>query len=279
MRHDLINQTIRRSGRIPLSTRLVITPAQTQGAFRAESQTIDVSYHGARIFTNADLGTDMEIRVFQPWRNRFQIARVIWAHNTKYREYGIELESDEDFWGIQFPPDRWHELDPENRPISRFSEPEPAVNQATPVSADTCVTTPAAQIEAAKVPPASQPLPASVSKPASLEGIDGSSTLEIPASGLEIGVSGITMAGLPFRETGVFFPADADDRMANVWLHTVMRDGARLRLTFPNSFVMTVRIRATFTTHNAEGKKNKESIALVELPTGVRISVNDDDWS
>ena len=87
------------------------------------------------------------------------------------------------------------------------------------------------------------------------------------------------MAGLPFRETGIFFPVASEETMANLWLRTVIRDGTRLRLGFPNSYRMTVRVRASFATHNAEGKKDKESVALIELPPGVTVSVNDDeDW-
>ncbi len=266
----LSKRCVRRSGRLPLSTRLIITPAESQSKFRADSQTIDVSLHGARIHTDINLETDMRIRVFQPWRNRIQDGRVIWARVTGIQEYGIELADPEDFWGINFPPDRWHELDFRNRAEAQGSGSSDIGLTATTtnpvsgsaVSADSAVRH-AGAADVTRLLGRDAVLHAALHH-------DGKKTfsLEIPESGLTVVVDGITFVGLGFRETGLLLPHESAPNTAYLLLRSVIRDGARLRVTFPNHFVTTVHVRSTHSTQSL----TRESLVLIELPDGFYLS-------
>lgn len=271
MNHKTIKRPIRRCGRIPLSTRLIITPAEAQQGFRADSQTINVSLHGARICTDIPLETDMQVRVFQPWRNRIQLARVIWARGAGFREYGIELADVEDFWGIQFPPDRWHELE---TGIS-YGKSNPELTDLN-LSASADATVVGGAEASGIVGPHTSVRDGIPDAKSQTDGFQSAVRqkgetpflLEVPASGLEVVVNGLTMAGMPFRETTLFLPNESDQTRPYLWLRTPIRDGSRLRVMFPNGFMTTVRVRGTFRTQSP----TKEGLVLVELPPDVYLS-------
>jgi hypothetical protein len=271
---QLITRPGRRSARIPLSARLILTATEAQDrGLRIESDTINVSSHGARICTSVILRPDMQVRVFLPWRNRIEMGRVVWSRVTSANEYGIELDSCEDFWGLPFSPDRWPNLERER--VDRTPAPSgvhTAMTGDVSVPPDIGLSQESAPgrnsmdlaLNSAGLEARERGVAESV-----LDGTRNSGlSIVIPASGLQVLVSGLTMSGMPFRENSILLAEESKESTAFVWLHSVIRDGVRLRLVFPNRLTTTVRVRATL----ANSSRTEASPVIVEFPAGIFLS-------
>jgi len=70
------------------------------------AETILVNRHGAKIRSNVPLEPKMEVRVAILAPYKWRVGQVVWAHSDE-KEYGIELNRPENFWGIYFPPEDW----------------------------------------------------------------------------------------------------------------------------------------------------------------------------
>jgi hypothetical protein len=70
------------------------------------AETILVNRHGARIRSAIPLENKMEVRVAMLAPYKWRVGQVVWA-DTGEKEYGIELNRPENFWGIYFPPEDW----------------------------------------------------------------------------------------------------------------------------------------------------------------------------
>ncbi|HMF91740.1 MAG TPA: hypothetical protein VKL40_13930 [Candidatus Angelobacter sp.] len=91
---------------------LVTLPLAVSGQKRDGShvsgaaETILVNRHGARIRSSVPLEPSMEVRVAMLAPYKWRVGQVVWADNRE-KEYGIELNRPENFWGIYFPPEDW----------------------------------------------------------------------------------------------------------------------------------------------------------------------------
>jgi hypothetical protein len=126
-------QPARRSSRVSFGTRIVISGTDSQDiSFRTDGEIINVSFHGARIRTNFPLIPEMQVRILLSSRMRSCMARVVWVHGSAPNEFGIELESPENFWGMAFPPDDWKEVELSQTPKTNQAPP-PTPHQEKPV--------------------------------------------------------------------------------------------------------------------------------------------------
>ncbi len=102
----------RRSSRIALSIPVEVSGLDASGAEIHESTTTTiVSRHGAYMFLEHRLLVGSELFLMIPHLDRKQKCRVIgiaseFGENGPY-ETGVELESAENFWSVQFPPEDW----------------------------------------------------------------------------------------------------------------------------------------------------------------------------
>jgi hypothetical protein len=182
----------RRSSRVLLSVPIVISGPD----FEVEGETIDVNRHGAKIRTSYRLSLGMEVRVTIASTGQSRPARVVLL---EVGEFGIELETPENFWGVYSPPSDWQEKDglPENCFPKTLSPDDVGVSDETPA--------PGSQTATAMLPP-----------------------IEIPSEGIEVIVSGLNGIHMPFQEQTVLIPVSNDS--ARIAIKQMVDTGARLRL-------------------------------------------------
>ena len=102
----------RRSSRIALSIPVEVSGVDASGAEIHEStNTTVVSRHGTYFFLQHRFVVGSEAVLTIPHLHREQRCRVVWigaafAENGPF-ETGVELDSAENFWGVQFPPEDW----------------------------------------------------------------------------------------------------------------------------------------------------------------------------
>ncbi|MGE0404700.1 MAG: PilZ domain-containing protein [Candidatus Korobacteraceae bacterium] len=94
--------------RVLLSVTLIASVKLGGANKQFKAETINVNREGAKIRTDFKLEVGLRIRVAVMDPYRFAYATVRWASPTA-NEYGVELESPGNFWGIVFPPDDWQE--------------------------------------------------------------------------------------------------------------------------------------------------------------------------
>jgi hypothetical protein len=78
--------------------------------FEERSETIEVSKYGARVGLARELKVGSLLSLNRPDTDRTSEFRVVFQSPpeaaTGRRETGIEFVGVDDFWGVQFPPDR-----------------------------------------------------------------------------------------------------------------------------------------------------------------------------
>lgn len=184
----------------------------------AAGETEIVNKHGAKIRVLEWLEKGMRLQVTLPTRKLARAATVVWVDERDRTEaeleFGVELESAENFWGIYFPPDDWEEPD--------WKEPE------------------AGAAEAAATPPL-PPLGAraiggvavSRSAAAAASRASGDGHFAIPAKGAEVFVRGMSAVHMPFQEKTLLRPVGGGE--ATIDVRPVVDIGVTLQVIFPDS--------------------------------------------
>lgn len=111
----------RRSSRIALTIPVEVSGADGGGAPVIErANTSTLSRYGACIFLQHKFAEGAEVYLSIPHLDRKQKCRVVWVvspvPDTGLYETGVELESAENFWCVQFPPEDW--VAPANVPLA-----------------------------------------------------------------------------------------------------------------------------------------------------------------
>jgi hypothetical protein len=104
---QLTAERARRSSRVLVSLPLAVSGQKKDGShISGAAETILVNRHGARIRSAIPLENKMEVRVAMLAPYKWRVGQVVWADSGE-KEYGIELNRPENFWGIYFPPEDW----------------------------------------------------------------------------------------------------------------------------------------------------------------------------
>lgn len=105
------NVESRRSTRVRL--KVVIEARGLTEPLKCEGSTIVVNRQGALISTAVPLRVGMEIEIHVIVTDKRAPADVVYVDPEQPRVCGIGLAKPENIWGLSFPPDDWHEGDPE----------------------------------------------------------------------------------------------------------------------------------------------------------------------
>jgi hypothetical protein len=164
----------RRSSRVLVTLPLAVSGQKSDGShISGAAETILVNRHGARIRSNVTLENHMEVRVAMLAPYKWRVGQVVWADSDE-KEYGIELNRPENFWGIYFPPEDWELGVPS---VTVFSAEEAGASQ-----------------------------PRSLKKQMQ-EANDGDDhTLRIPEGGTIAVLRGVAASGVPFQERDLILP-------------------------------------------------------------------------
>ena len=211
------NEKRRRSTRVLVHIPLIVSGVNRHGQkVTAAGETEVVNKHGARIRVLEWLEQGMHLEVTLPTRKLTRSATVIWVDERDRTEaeldFGLELESAENFWGIYFPPEDWQEPDSWSEAEARAAE-APAVLPTPPLAANP-----------------SQPAPALA---ASVSRSFRSGPLAIPAKGAEVFVRGMSAVHIPFQEKTVLRPVSEGE--ATIDVRPVVDVGVTLQVVFPES--------------------------------------------
>ena len=127
----------RRSPRLALSIPVEVSGTDVAGApVQEKTFTKVVSRTGAYIFLKHRLLVGAKITVKVAQHPQPQICRVVWAGarfgDEGPYETGIELESNDNPWGVHFPPEDWEA--PEQVPLA--GEKRPTAELPHPIEAD-----------------------------------------------------------------------------------------------------------------------------------------------
>ena len=99
-------RTLRLRKRIPLDLSWETASGVSQ---QEATETLNLSQHGVRLFTSNTLEVGRLLQLRQPDTGQLASARVVWREPGAGQgrlEMGLEILGRNDFWGIEFPPDR-----------------------------------------------------------------------------------------------------------------------------------------------------------------------------
>jgi PilZ domain len=104
-------QNNRRSQRLPLHIPIHVECfIQKQGRFAADTVTIVISPHGARVRLPWALPLTQELQLQNPATQESQNARVAFVNSLADGEFevGVDfIQPNPGFWGVNFPPEDW----------------------------------------------------------------------------------------------------------------------------------------------------------------------------
>jgi hypothetical protein len=104
---QLTAERARRSSRVMVALPLAVSGQKKDGShISGAAETILVNRHGAKIRSAVPLENKMEVRVAMLAPYKWRVGQVVWSDSGE-KEYGIELNRPENFWGIYFPPEDW----------------------------------------------------------------------------------------------------------------------------------------------------------------------------
>lgn len=207
----------RRSTRVLVNIPLIVSGVNSRGqTVTAAGETEVVNKHGAKIRVLEWLEKGMRLQVTLPTRKLTRSATVVWVdehdRTEAELEFGVELESAENFWGIYFPPDDWQEPESWDE-----AEASPADSPASPLLQPLTASRSAAA-----------PAPAALASPTS-----GDGPFSIPAKGAEVFVRGMSAVHIPFQEKTVLRPVGAGE--ATIDVRPVVDVGVTLQVILPGS--------------------------------------------
>lgn len=179
-----------------------------------------VNKHGAKIRVLEWLEEGMRVEVTLPTRKLTRPATIVWVDECDRTEaeieFGVELESAENFWGIYFPPDDWEEPDSWEEAEAAAAEPPAPLVLPSPEAG------PAAK------PTASASVPAAAASRSC-----GDGHLAIPAKGAEVFVRGMSAVHIPFQEKTTLRPVGKGE--ATIDVRPVVDVGVTLQVILPDS--------------------------------------------
>lgn len=97
----------RRSTRVQL--KVVIEAKGVTEPLTCDGETIVVNLHGALISTAVPLRVGMKIQIHVLIMNTRAAADVVYVDPERPRVCGIGLVIPENIWGVEVPPNNWHE--------------------------------------------------------------------------------------------------------------------------------------------------------------------------
>src|SRR5215467_1862989 len=97
----------RRSTRVRL--KVVIEANGVTESLTCDGETIVVNLHGALISTAVPLRVGMKIQIHVLTMSTRAAADVVYVDPERPRVCGIELVIPGNIWGVEIPPDDWHE--------------------------------------------------------------------------------------------------------------------------------------------------------------------------
>ncbi len=187
-----------------LAVPLVLSAKIGNSPLRVMAETVDVSMEGAKIRLTTPLEAGMQLRVAALNPYRYTRARVVWA-KPQSSEYGIQLLTPQNFWGIAFPPDDWGE------PPLVHSRYRPQVEPAVGSSTGTPPPTTTSRAPARTLAEA----PAGTAPP-------------LPVAGATATLSGMSAIRMPFQESGLLVPTGPG--VASMLVRPSVDSGTPLRL-------------------------------------------------
>jgi len=112
MNEDKFSLKARRTTRIPLRIPVHLIVQEQDGRTRTlDGWTMIVNVHGARIECKRQFVLHEEVLLQVPSNGKAQKGKVVWggsqANKNGYYEFGLEMESPENLWGVGFPPSDW----------------------------------------------------------------------------------------------------------------------------------------------------------------------------
>ena len=171
---ELTAERARRSSRVLVNLPLAVSGQKKDGShISGAAETILVNRHGARIRSAVPLENKMEVRVAMLAPYKWRVGQVVWADGGE-KEYGIELNRPENFWGIYFPPEDWELGVPQVSVMAPGESQEPTASRS------------AAKRDRAQTPPA----------------------WRIPEGGTIAILRGFAANGIPFQERDLILPVD-----------------------------------------------------------------------
>lgn len=186
----------------------------------AAGETEIVNKHGAKIRVLEWLEKGMQLQVTLPSRKLTRSASVVWVDERDRTEaeveFGVELESAENFWGIYFPPDDWQE--PDSWKEAEAGAAEPPASPPLPSLA-------------ARAAASASPRPSAPAAPVSRASRGGQ--FAIPAKGAEVFVRGMSAVHIPFQEKTTLRPVGAGE--ATIDVRPVVDVGVTLQVILPDS--------------------------------------------
>jgi len=105
------NVESRRSTRVPLK---VVIRERITNRLICDGETIIVNLHGALISTPMALSKGMRIQIQVFLTDKRAQADVVYVDPDQPRLCGIGLLIPENIWGLSFPPDDWHDAEPDS---------------------------------------------------------------------------------------------------------------------------------------------------------------------
>ncbi|MGH7534229.1 MAG: PilZ domain-containing protein [Gemmatimonadales bacterium] len=204
----------RRSTRVLVNIPIIVSGVNSRGqTVTAAGETEIVNKHGAKIRVLEWLEKGMRLQVTLPTRKLTRPASVVWVDERDRTEaeveFGVELESAENFWGIYFPPDDWE-------------EPEVSAAEA-----------PALSLPSARVIDGAAVSPSPRSPAAAFSRASGDGHFAIPAKGAEVFVRGMSAVHIPFQEKTLLRPVGEGE--ATIDVRPVVDIGITLQVIFPHS--------------------------------------------
>jgi hypothetical protein len=206
----------RRSSRVLVALPLAVSGQKSDGSHvSGAAETILVNRHGARIRSSVPLEPSMEVRVAMLAPYKWRVGQVVWA-DCGEREYGIELNRPENFWGIYFPPEDWE------------------------------LGVPAVAVLNGREPSESGALRA-LKKPES-ENSSAPAPLCIPEGGTIAVLRGVASNGVPFQERDLILPVG--QRHGSMLIGPMVELGAAMSVIFGKNLVEPAVVSAV--SHNRE---------------------------
>lgn len=112
MNDDKFSLKARRTTRIPLRIPVHLIIREEDRSRKLEGWTMIVNVHGARIECKRSFALHDEVLLQIPSNGKAQMGRVVWSASEANKngnfEFGLELASPENLWGVGFPPSDWN---------------------------------------------------------------------------------------------------------------------------------------------------------------------------
>lgn len=117
------SRTQRRSARIPLRVRVVV---HINNDPQIDAETVLISRYGAKVRigpSHRPLARGDSVRICKRGSYNWCVAHIAWTDRITNNYYGLELESEDNFWGVYFPEDASNTDDSKGQKVRRGFTP------------------------------------------------------------------------------------------------------------------------------------------------------------